>query len=188
MSEQRRLLVANHAANGNFASDKRFVRSTVVITRTVHFGEHTFGYTEQLQQILVPLESMYVKQHCTAGVSVVGSENFAAGKLPHKVSVNRAEQQIALFRTFARTRYVVKNPFNLSSGEIRVQHKPRLVVNHIGKPLRLQLFTVLGGSAALPHYGVIYGFAGIFVPNKGSFALIGNTYRRNIRGGHVGAN
>ena len=188
MSEQCRLLISYHTANGDGSSDKCFISASVVVTAGVYLRQHTTWYVKQFQQFVVPIQCVDVEQHCTAGVCVVCSKDFAFTELPHDVGVNSAEHQFASFGTFSCTLYVVKNPLDLSCGKIRIDYKTRLVVDFFRPTLLFQLVAVIGSTSALPHNGVVDGRTCNLVPHKSCFTLVGDTDCGNICDRYVSTN
>ena len=110
--------------------------------------------------------------------------DFAAGQLPDKPGLYRAEQQLASLRLFTRAGDVLKYPAYLRAREIRVDYKPCLGAVFLREPFGDERITVLRSAAVLPDYGVIYGFSGRLVPDNSCFSLVCDAYGGNVfRGG-----
>ena len=60
-------------------------------------------------------------------------------------------------------------------------------LTHAGNVIKYPLITVFRGTAALPHYRVIYRLAGASFPHDGGLALVGDTDAPDILCGHAGA-
>src|SRR5699024_10657725 len=93
-----------------------------------------------------------------------------------------AEEQLARLRALAHPGHAVEYPAQLCAREIGVRHQAGLGAGHLAVAVLNQGVHHLTGAPALPDYGVIDRFAGIFVPDYGSFTLVCDAYARYLRG------
>ena len=98
-----------------------------------------------------------------------------AGEVPDEPGVDGTEEELAFVSKFLCFRDVVQDPADLGGGEIGVDNQAGLFFDHLRVAFRLQLLCVVSGTAALPDNGVVDGTAGLFVPEDGGFALVGDT-------------
>ena len=180
MPEQRGLLVARHAAYGDFTAEKAGVGHAEVASAGPHLGQHTRGNVKEAQKLFVPLHCVYIKKHRARGVGVVGGENPAAGQPPYQVGIHRAEQKLAALRPLPCTGDITEYPFELGGRKIGVGQKPRAPAQKAIEARRFQLFAPLCRAAALPHYGVAHGLARGPFPHDCGFALVGYAERGYI--------
>ena len=117
---------------------------------------------------------MDIEKHGSGSVCDIRCVNLPARQLPDEPCVDRAEEELVLFRHLSRTWHMVKDPADLSAGKIRIDGKPRYISYRFGMTACAKLFTKIGCTATLPNDGVINGSARSFVPNDGGLALIGD--------------
>ncbi len=134
--------------------------------------QHVTRNAECLEQHIVPVQRMQVHQLGAAGVGHVG--HVQSGEMPQQPGIDRAEQQIALFRTQPRVGDVVQQPAQLQRAEIAGQRQAGLgtetVLAAVSRVIRHQGI----GSRILPDQGVVNRLARGAVPQQGRLALIGD--------------
>jgi hypothetical protein len=148
----------------------------------------TMGMVISLADAFRPVQLVQVHQHGTAGVgdvSHVRPTACSAGEVPDDPGVNVAEDGIAALGRFAYTCNVVENPLHFGTGEVGGQGEADLFAEPVLADVAFKLFTDFVGAGVLPDDGVVEWFAGIFVPNDGGFALIGDTNSNDVGGGEV---
>ena len=184
LPEQRGLLVACNTGHRHVHALN--VGVAVHLAGVLHAGQDAAGDVQRLEQGVVPVQRADVVQHGAAGVGAVGDVHLAAGQLPDQPSVHRAEQKLPGLGLFPRTGDVFQDPLDLGGGEIGVRHKAGVfpdVVRHAGGPE--QLVHKGRGAAALPDDGVIHRASGVFIPQDGGLALVGDANARNVSGVHA---
>ena len=90
LAEQRRLLVAGDTGNGDAAFGV-----TIDLGRWAYLGQHLARNTQDLQQLVVPLQGMDVEHQGARGVGVIGDMDLAAREFPDQPGIDGAEQQFA---------------------------------------------------------------------------------------------
>ena len=80
-------------------------------------GKHRAGNIKDVKQLLIPLESIYIKEHCSGCVGVVGGMHLSTCQIPDKPAVNSTEAKLASLGLLSRTLNVVENPSNLGGRE-----------------------------------------------------------------------
>jgi len=63
---------------------------------------------------------MNIKEQRAGSVRIIGDVALAMGQVPDDPRIDRAEQQFTLIGGLARSLDVVKNPFDLRTGKIRI--------------------------------------------------------------------
>ncbi|MNN19741.1 hypothetical protein D3C81_1329950 [compost metagenome] len=100
--------------------------------RTIHLGggldfrQHRLWYIEQRQQLVIPGQLVDVIHQRPRGVRVVRHMQAAAGKLPNQPCIDGAEQQFPVRGPLPRAFDMVEDPFDLGSGEIRIEQQAGL--------------------------------------------------------------
>ena len=100
LSEQRRLLIARYSRDRY--SHAAYVRRSVNLSRTPHFGQHFARNIQNFQKLVVPFHRIDVEQHRPRSVRAVGDVYFPARQLPYEPRIHRAEQQLAAAGAFPR--------------------------------------------------------------------------------------
>ena len=107
LAEERRLLVAEVAGDGDALDRRRAAASPYTCARALDLGEHRPRHADGVEQLLVPVLGRQVHQHRAAGVGDVGDVQAAvgaAGEVPDDPGVHVAEQQVARLGALARRR------------------------------------------------------------------------------------
>ena len=169
LAEQRRLLIACHAADGETAGDAGSRRRHADASARRHDGRQGADRNVQERtQLGVPRSRADVAQHRAAGVADIGGEHLAAGQLPDQPGVDRADGQIVVDRDVT----ICQEPFGLRSREVRVEHQPGPLPNEIEMARRSEFVAPLCGATVLPDDGVAVGRTGRSVPGEHRFALV----------------
>src|SRR5659263_662175 len=99
---------------------------------------------------------------------------FTAGQLPYKPGINRSKAQFPVLRFFPRTLDMIQNPFDLTSGKIRVDYKSRLIFDFFFIASGFECIANAGRLPGLPYNWMINRKACHFIPDDSRFSLIGN--------------
>ena len=110
-----------------------------------------------------------------------------AGKPEDKPAVYRSEAKLAALGAFAHAGNVIKYPFQLCSRKICVDEQSRAAADILAQFPASYVITVFRGTAALPHYRVIYRLAGASFPYDSGLTLVCDTNAPDILCGHAGA-
>jgi hypothetical protein len=174
LSDQGRLLIARHAANGHGAPQHPGVGETEIRGRVPDLGKTGHGHIEEFAQGLIPPASANVVQRGAAGVRGVGQMRPAAGEPPDQETVHRPESDVPRSGGIARTRHAIQDPGNLGGRKIRVQQQAGLLREFRPRAAAIEVPAPVGGAAVLPHDGVEQRHAVALVPENRGFALIGD--------------
>ena len=183
LSEEGCLLVTGSTGNGDGCAEK--LGGSVPINPTGGNGlwEHGRRDIQQLQNLLIPLQSVDVEQHGSGGVGIIGYMNLSAAELPDQPGFHGAEQKLPIVCQLPCSGDVFQNPADFGAGKIGIDYQTGFLPDGIHQPLFRQAVAVFGGSAALPHNGVTDGTACGFVPDDGGFTLVGDADGGDIRSG-----
>ncbi|MNP23008.1 hypothetical protein D3C76_1156990 [compost metagenome] len=127
LPEQRRLLVPGRPRDRHLLP-KKMIRNR----RTVHLGggldfrQHRFRDVQEREQLVIPGQLVDVVHQRPRGVRVVRHMQAAAGKLPDQPCIDGAEQQFPVRGPLPRAFDMVEDPFDLGSGEIRIEQQAGL--------------------------------------------------------------
>ena len=182
LAEQSRLLVARSARDLDRAAEQRRIRLAVDAAGRHRSREHTSGDVQLLQDLVVPLQRVDVKEHRAGGVGIVGDVHLAARQLPDEPRFDCAEQQLAALRTLTRAWDVFEQPVDLRAGEIGVDDEAGLGAEAFRQTLGLQTVAVFARAAALPDDGVVDGLACDLIPDDGGLALVGDADGSDVGG------
>ena len=183
LSEQRRLLVARNAADGDARQHPGACRHAEIARRGANLGQHRGGDAEQVQQPGIPAHLMDVEEHRAACVGDVGGVDGAVRERPDEPRVDGSEGQLAGLGVLARAGHVVQDPLDLAGREVRIGHQTRLLrdgLRHLG--IRRQQIDDVGRATALPHDGVAHRLARLAVPHHGGLALVGDADAVDVGG------
>ena len=164
LAEQGGLLVAGDSRDWDFGGEKIWGSFAKHFTGIDNAGQQLFGNLEKLQQFGVPLLRVDVEQKRAAGVGRVGDVKAAGRHFPNTPAIHSAESEAARSRFLAGSGNVVKHPFQLCGGEIRVQDKTGLVLDHAGQAAFLELIAKLRGPPVLPDDGGANRLPGFSIP------------------------
>jgi hypothetical protein len=181
LAEQRRLLVAGCAGDGNRDRKCRSMGLAVNLTGGVDLRENQPGNLQYLQELVIPVARMDVKKHRPGGVGTVGDMPGAAGEVPDQPGVDRPEGKPPLLRHPAGVRQMIEDPGDLGPGEVGVRDKARPLPDERFQPLCFQAVAGGRGAAVLPDDGVMDRPARGALPDHRRFPLVGDA-----DGGDVG--
>ena len=105
----------------------------------------------------------------------------AAGQVPDDPGVDVAEEDFALLGFGADARDIVQDPLDLRAGEIGRQGQANFRAEAILAAIFRQLVADFVGAGILPDDGVVYRLSSRLLPHNGGFALVGDTYRSDVR-------
>ena len=94
LAEERRLLVARHAADGDALDEPRVRRYAEAAGRGAHLGKDGLGNAEELKQEGIPAPLVDVVEHGPAGVGHIRRMHGAVGELPNEPAVHGAEAEL----------------------------------------------------------------------------------------------
>ena len=98
--------------------------------------------------------------------------HLSARELIDEPGFDRTEAQLRSLGALPHAGDVLEYPAELRCGEIRVDNEPGFLFDWLRKPPCLQLVAVFSSTAALPDYGIGYGFTGRPIPDYGRFPLV----------------
>ena len=139
---------------------------------------------ELVAKLHVPLERLQIHEQGARRVGHIRQVQRAvqvlraAGEVPDQPGVDRAREQLAVFRALASVWHVVQDPRPLRGRRIRVVEQARLAQI-------LRGVAVVVRAGVLPHDGVVDRLACCFVPDHGRFALVGQPERVDVLFGDV---
>ena len=162
LAKQSGLLIPGYAGHRNLPPAG--LRHAKKAAAAADLRQNLPGDIQRPQQILVPIQSVNIKQHCARRVGIIRLVDGAAGELPQQPGIHCAKKQPALVRQPPRFGDMVQNPANFGSGKIAVDQQAGFLADHRLQPLGLQRFAVLRCAAALPNNGVIKRLARLLVP------------------------
>ncbi len=174
LPEQRRLLVARHAAHWNGRAEQLRLRFAEDAAGRAHLGQHFSRHAEQPQQLGVPAAGVDVVEHRARGVAGIGGMDAPAGEVPQQPGVDGAEGEFAAGGARPCALHVIEQPAQLRAGEIRVGEQAGAAADLVLGAAGLQLVAQRGGAAVLPDDGVGQRLAGAAVPQHGGLALVGD--------------
>ena len=186
LAEERRLLVARHAADGDALDEPRVRRYAEAAGRGAHLGKDGLGNAEELKQEGIPAPLVDVVEHGPARIGHVRGVHGPVGELPNEPAVHGAEAELPRLGTGTGAGHLTQDPGELAGGEVGVGHEAR-ARRDLGRGRRVARDGLHHGrrAAALPDDGVHDGLAGGAVPHDGGLALVGDADRIDLGGVHV---
>ena len=152
----------------------------VDLARFRHARQDGTRHRENFQQLVVPFAGVDIEEHGAARVRHVGDVLFAAGQVPDQPRIDRAEGEPARVGKLPRLGHVLENPAELAAGKVGVDDEAGLFLDHLRKPVALELVAEAGGAAVLPDDGVADRLACLAVPDHGRLALVGDADGREV--------
>ena len=138
-----------------------------------------------LKKLLVPFQLVNVEHKSTGSVGIISNMDFSACKLPDKPAVDCTEKKLAALRHCTRALDIIKNPFYLCTGEIRVDNKACFMMELILKSLELQIFADIRRLTRLPYDGIVHRTSCFLFPDDRRFALVRDTDCLDVTGKKV---
>ena len=89
LTKKRRLLVPCRPGNGNGAAKEAGIGHAVNLTAGTNLWQHTPWNFQLLQNLLVPLQRVDIKEHGSGGVGVIRYMDPAPGELPDQPGLYR---------------------------------------------------------------------------------------------------
>src|SRR6185437_12104095 len=93
LTEQRRLLIAGNASDGNRLAEERRQRLAEIASRRPNLRKDLDRYVEQVAELLAPSQSRDVEQKSAGRVCRISRVHLPASELPDQPGVDRARQQ-----------------------------------------------------------------------------------------------
>ena len=185
LTEQRSRLVAGAAADGH-ALERLQTGQPGRHLSIDHRGrhrrrQHAHRDAQTLAELLIPAQTVNIKQHRTRAVGIVRHVRASAGEVPDEPRVHIAEQQVAALGALSCTRDIVQDPLDLRAGEISIDEQPGLLLHVITESVRHQLVADGRRAAALPDDCIIDRSAGVLVPDDGRLALVRDADAGDVR-------
>ena len=146
MAEEGRLLVAGDPCDRGARAGKLAVANDLV--RPADLRQQRSLNTEELEQLVVPVERVEAKEHRPRPVGHVGRVDAAARQLPDEPGVDGAEREPVRAA-------VAKQPFELRRREVGIGNEPGARPDEV---LR-QLATPLRRTTVLPDDRALHGLA-----------------------------
>ncbi len=185
LTEERRLLVARHARDGDLAAHE--IGVAVDLAVAADLGQDGAGDVERAQDLVVPVQTVDVVEHRAARVGDVGHVDRAAREVPHEPGVHGAKGELARLGALLGTLHVVEDPADLGRREVRVGQEACGRLDVLGHArLTRELVDDRGGAPALPDDGVVDRLARRAVPDDGRLALVGDADGGDARGVDAG--
>ena len=152
----------------------------------MHLRQHAGRDLQLLQDFRIPAELPDIEQHRPGSIRAVGRMDHPAGHLPDQPGIDRAEEQIAGFRSGARARHMIQDPFDLGARKIGVRIQSGLLPDRLTEAVLHQFVDHFRGTAALPHDGVVHRLAGLPIPDDCGLTLVRNADGGNVAAVHIG--
>src|SRR5690606_7940753 len=168
--------------NGDSLSKKLFVSGSKVIGAILDLRKKRARNAENGKELFIPLIRRNVEEQGTRCIGRVSGVNLAAGQAPDEKSVDGAGEKLPLLGPPSGSLTLVEQPGDLRPGKIGIEQQAGLAGKFRLQPLLREPSTKRRGAPVLPDNGVVDRLSGRLVPDNDSFALIGNTDRRNVRG------
>ena len=129
---------------------------------------------------------MNVEDHRACGIGRVRNVHLAAGQLPHQPGIHRAEQDFSALGLLSCALHMVKQPLDFRSRKIRIRNQTGRAADVPGQTVLHQPVHNIRCAAALPDDSVVNRPSGIFIPQDGRFALVGDADARHIGRRNIG--
>ena len=180
LAEQSCLLISCGSCNRDPATDQLLISITIDTAAWPYLWKHGKWYSKIIQDFLIPVLLMDVKQHCSGSIGVICYMYFTFGQLPYQPGIYCAKQKITLLCFFSCPFRMIQDPADLGSRKISIRNQSCLMPDHIWEAFLFQLLDHICSTSALPYDCRINRLPCTFVPNDGRFTLIGNTNGMNI--------
>ena len=174
LAEERGLLIASDAGDGDGGVEELVGGLAINFAGGADFRKQAAGDIEELEEFVIPLQSVNIKEEGAAGVADISDVQFAAGKIPDEPGIDGAEGELAGFGQIASAGDVIEEPLDFRSGEIGIENEAGFFLEFFGEVAGFEVVAGLGGAAVLPDNGVVDGLAGFAIPDDGGFALVGD--------------
>ncbi len=151
-----------------------------------NFRQYLFRYAEELEEVGIPLQRLYVHEHRSTGVGDVGGVDGAAGQVPHQPRVDGAKEQPVLLEGARNLGNVVQQPAELQGREVggdREAAQVLQVVGGVGVAREAIQNRLHGGlrPRVEPDDGVVQRLPRQLVPNDRRLPLVGHRDASNSR-------
>ena len=177
LPEERRLLIARNARNGDrMPADAYLAHARVAVS---DLGQDPARNGERAQQLLVPRHRMNVEQHGAGGVRDVGDERTVFREFVDQITVDRSRTQLAFAEERAHGGNMLKIPYDLACGKVRVRNKPRARPHELFR-LRVERGAPCARTAALPADDGADRLARLPIPHDDRLALVGDPDARHV--------
>ena len=123
---------------------------------------------------------MNIKQHGSGSIGIIRYVNAALGQIPDQPAVHGSKKQFSTFCLLSGSLYVIQDPFNLTSGEVRVRNQTGTVCDKSFQPVFFQTLNTISGPSALPYNGIVNRLPCLLIPHNCGFSLICNSDCSNI--------
>ena len=180
LAKKCRLLISCSPCDGNPATDQVLVRISVNTAAWLHLRQHTLRNIEVFQDFLIPGSVMNIKKHSSGCVGVIGYMNLSLGQLPDQPGIHRSEKKLSLFCPFPGALHMIQDPFQLCSGKIGIWNQACFLSHQLRHSIFFHFFNHICSSSALPYDSRIHWFSCFFIPDNGSFSLIGDSDSMDI--------
>ena len=183
LTNQRGLLISKNARDCH-TLQRSFVDVTVNLAAGANLRQHGWRNTECVKNLLVPRQRVEVHQLSAAGVGYVCGVNAAigaAGEVPEQEGVNVSKKHVARVGERTNAGNILQQPANLESAEVCRERETGLGAETVLPAGFLELRHIVCNAGVLPDQRVCHGFPCFAIPQDGSFALIGNSDRRQLR-------
>ncbi len=172
LTEQRGLLVAGHAGDGNVQTAQTCHGQRAAVGHDG--GQHGAGHAQQRQQLVVPVAGVEIAQQGAAGIADIGEVGRAAAQVPYQPAVDGACGQLATFSAGAGAGNVIEQPSQLGGREIGVGQQAGALLQQRRVAVSRELGADARSAPVLPNDGVRQRPAGGALPQHHGFALVGD--------------
>ena len=122
---------------------------------------------------------MYIEHHRSGSCRTVRYMHFTMCHLPDEPGIQSTGQDTTFLDFFLYTIYIVDDPFDLRTAEIRVGHQTGLFPDQFPILCR-QFICIASHSSVLPYDSIVHRSTCDLVPEHYRFALVVNTDARHI--------
>ena len=183
LAEEGGLLVAGDAADGDAVAEEIGGGFAEIAAAGDDAREAGGGDVEEGHELAVPVAMVDIHQHGAGGVGDVGDVIFSAGELEDEPGVDGAGGEFASLGAGAGIGDLAEEPVDFAGGEVGVEDEAGLLLDEGFLAAVAEGGHVVGGAAVLPDDGVVERLAGVFVPEEGGLALVGDAEGGDVGGG-----
>ena len=113
LSKQRRLLVSRCPGNRNRAAQIGRICGAIDAAGRLHFRQYTFWNIQFLQDLIIPLQCIDIKEHSAGCIAVIRHMHFSLCQLPDQPGLHRSKEKFTFFCPFPGSRHMLQDPANL---------------------------------------------------------------------------
>ena len=133
-----------------------------------------------MQDFFVPFSFMYIKEHRSGCIGVIGDMCLSACQFPDQPCIYSSKQQFAIFCTFSALFDMIKDPGKFGRRKVSIWDQSCFFVDFFTKSVFYQFLHFFCSPAALPDDRIVYRLSGCLLPDNRCLSLIGNADCRNV--------